>query len=160
MQREKVTHYTRNDVFATNSDSKSKRIIKMYCFFFSFYLFQAALRSSDKSPLETALTEFKKLEGRCGVETGGWMTVFKRRLFPTIDVTVTDYDRQIVLADACMSIAFLSIAMHEQQSVGVTAKAAYLVRRAWKTYHQCYVAVLEVYRGVFDLGPGIGVGSF
>lgn len=104
--------------------------------------------------MEAALVEFRRLETRCDAETGGWVTAVKRRLFATGGKEAADFDRLITLADASACVAFLTAIDHRQRSVTATARAIYAMRRAWKSYHQCYAAVLGVYRDVFDLGAG------
>ncbi|XP_025412758.1 tetratricopeptide repeat protein 39C-like isoform X2 [Sipha flava] len=122
-----------------------------------FILLLTAVRTSEKSSLDLALAECKRLEARCATEsTGGWMAAVKRKLlFSSTAGGVDYYDRQIVLADMISCIVGLTVAAHKDSpSVGTVARAVYALRRAWKTYQMCYAAVLDVYRDVYDLDPG------
>lgn len=108
----------------------------------------------ENSRLEDVLAEFKQLEARCCAKTsGGWIRAVRRRLFSKTAANVDDYDRQIALADIAVCIVFLTWTLHKNSiSVGVGAQLLYAIRRAWKSYQQCYAAVLDVYRNVYDLG--------
>lgn len=130
---------------------------RMYSFAFS----QTAVRTAeeDKSRLEGALAECRRLEERCYAKTaGGWMREVRRRLFSTAAAAAAsadDYDRQIALADVTVCIAGLTLAAHRNSpSVGAMARAVYALRRAWKMYQQCYAAVLNVYRNAYDMDAG------
>lgn len=116
------------------------------------------MRTSEKSSLDVALAECKRLAARCDAETaGGWMTAVRRKLLFSSAATsgVEYYDRQIALADMTACVAGLTMAAHKDgPSVATVARAVYALRRAWKTYQQCYAAVLDVYRNVYDLDPG------
>uniref|UniRef100_A0A2S2Q1Z6 Uncharacterized protein n=1 Tax=Sipha flava TaxID=143950 RepID=A0A2S2Q1Z6_9HEMI len=99
-----------------------------------FERFQTAVRTSEKSSLDLALAECKRLEARCATEsTGGWMAAVKRKLlFSSTAGGVDYYDRQIVLADMISCIVGLTVAAHKDSpSVGTVARAVYALRRAW-----------------------------
>lgn len=108
----------------------------------------------ENSKLEDVLAEFKQLEARCYAKTsGGWIRAVRRKLFSTAAADVDDYDRQITLADITVCIVFLTWILHKNSiSVSIGAQLLYAIRRAWKSYQQCYTAVLDVYRNVYDLG--------
>lgn len=84
------------------------------------------------------------------------MTAVRRRLFPAAAAaTVDDYDARIALADVTACAAGLTVVAHrDNPSVAAVARAAYALRRACKMYQQCYAAVLDAYRAVYDLDPG------
>lgn len=117
---------------------------------------QTAVQAPEKSRLEDALAEFRRLEASCAAKTtGGWMRAVRQKLFPTTTAaaTVDDYDRQIALADATACVAGLMVTALQGDgppSVATATRAAYALRRAWKMYQQCYAAVLDVYRNVYD----------
>lgn len=123
---------------------------------FSFIHFQTAISTLEQSRLECALAEFKRLEARCNAKTtGGWLGAVKRKLFSSVATSVDDYDRQIILADVTMCIACLTMTAHwGDPSVGTLAQVIFTLRRAWKIYQQCYMALLDVYRNIFDLDLG------
>lgn len=126
------------------------------CFLIIYVFFQTAIITSEKSRLECALAEFKRLEACCNAKTtGGWIGAVKRKLFSSAATSVDDYERQIILADVTMCIACLTMTVHwGDQSVGTLAQVLFTFRRAWKIYQQCYGAVLGIYRNIFDLDLG------
>lgn len=113
--------------------------------------------AQEKSQLEDVLAEFKALESRyCTKTSGGWLRAVKRKLFSTAATDIDDYDRQITLVDIAVCIVFLTWILHKNSiSVGIGAQLLYAIRRAWKSYQQCYDAVLDVYRNVYDLGQQV-----
>jgi len=124
---------------------------------YRFYgLSQTAIGTPEKSSLEGALAECKRLEARCRAKTaGGWMREVGRKLFSNAAVGTDDYDRRIALADVTVCMVGLTLAAHrDNPSVGTMARAVYALRRAWKMYQHCYAAVLNVYRNVYDLETG------
>lgn len=115
------------------------------------------MQTPDKSNLDGALAECRRLESRCGPQTptGGWLMAVRRKLFPAKAASVDDYDRQIALADVTACMVGLTVVGHaDGPSVTTATRALYSLRRAWKTYEQCYASVLAVYRDVYDVDPG------
>ncbi|XP_003249003.2 tetratricopeptide repeat protein 39C-like [Acyrthosiphon pisum] len=125
-----------------------------------FILLLTAIQTPEKSRLECALAEFKRLEARCGamLDDGGWLGAFRRKLqFSSSAAAGVDYyDGQIALADVTLCIVGLMVVkVINGYNVGhmATAKTIYTLRRAWKMYQQCYASVLDIYRTVYDLDP-------
>ncbi|XP_022173873.1 tetratricopeptide repeat protein 39C-like isoform X2 [Myzus persicae] len=132
-----------------------------------FILLLTAIQTPEKSRLECALAEFKRLEARCCemLDDGGWLGAFRRKLQFSSSPTagVDHYDGQIALADVTLCIVGLMVVkVMNGHNVGhmATAKTVYTLRRAWKMYQQCYASVLDVYRTVYDLDPGQRVNHY
>lgn len=109
--------------------------------------------SFEEERLDDALVIMRDTEKKCAADIG-WLKSVKSKMFGSKTINIAEkLENQIILADIQVCVAIITFL---QQEFSGYLKGGWVLRKAWKIYHQTYVEIVDIYKkkfGDFNL-PG------
>lgn len=97
----------------------------------------------EEDKLTAALVMLKETEKKCRTDNYSWFISFKAK---TTTTNLADQlETQIILADSYMLAAALTFM---QQDLSGYFKGGWILRKAWKQYHEVYGEILKLYNAI------------
>jgi Protein of unknown function (DUF3808) len=119
-----------------------------------------AVISFDRTKISSASAVLRDIEKKC--ESSGWLQTLKSRIFGShhqgrfLQKSLLDeLEKQIILADVLLCNAILTSLDFEVSSY---IKAALILRRAWKIYHQTFKQIQDLCCQYFSDEASIKIG--
>lgn len=107
--------------------------------------------SFEDDKLQVAYAVLHETEKKCGTDSG-WIKALKTKVTGRQNPLET-IETQIILADTQICVGILTF-LHQEFSSYI--KGAWVLRKAWRIYQDCYKKISEIYKkriGELDL-PG------
>ncbi|GLV44942.1 hypothetical protein CBL_14486 [Carabus blaptoides fortunei] len=116
------------------------------CVGYAFATFMDALMSFEEERLDEALVIMRDTEKKCAADIG-WLKSVKSKMFGSKAINIAEkLENQIILADIQVCVAIITFL---QQEFSGYLKGGWVLRKAWKIYHQTYMEIVDIYKKKF-----------